>query len=997
MLPDLSARTQRTPRTPRQNGPLDIFEHSLQPKSVQRAKLKTPGSLESWLDTALGQQNLQSRGPCPERLKVFREVLAWLCDLLPSYRLLLLGALEEVDAALRRLEELPQELHKLRSQNRTLSGQLQALEGLSRMQLEEAWSAAQKARRDDDRLQFERRETQKEARRSLKETERKQLQLQQDQLQELRKLAEERSAALEELQLQSQQVKVEKCHLQLQVDRLMAERQPLEQGLETLRQENTQLQLEISRLTLQLAQDSDPSPPRASSKKHAEVQPEVPEAKREKPPESLGRVPTVRANSKKLEIMPELPEAAPIQLEEGEVIGSLSRRLSRSGALSQPASFFASLKRDPSVAAEETDLVPDRPEGMASGASEAMRRRQWETPQNWTLSIDEWDRVLAFCQEQDAYLVFKSHGKKYVNMYDLNQEYVKPWTRGEGCGVAVMMSQHREDSAQLMLSHAWAEDVEECQSAVMEHVRRANVPRSAALWFCLFANYQVGDEYGPSIEAQLSLKPFASVISAASLQRGRGYGLHAIHTSTADLYKRLWCVHEVERALKGNVDVSTSMSDLYKEQTLQRLEFFLGDSCKNSTWEDCMWAANVKVKTIQARCDRMEDEKMLISEIMATGGFERIDATIERFRAQTFGENYDLMLKAVGRHGQALKFASFELLERKLIHNLVRTAVRSSGLSLMHAPPELRKEKELVMEAVRQNGMALQFAAEELRVDPEVVREAVSQEGLALEFAAGSALEDGDVILAAVAQNGEAFKLAPESMRTNRSIVERAVQSSPKVLQFVPPELQKEALEIVKSSPEAVLQLERSETVAGIVIRAEKEIERMDELASSRRHMQVAEKTQERLQQAIELMKSVRPHVATQKPKQALRLLLLALHALFERMQDPTAISEARRAIEKQFNSVTEDQKQDYVDVLLDREVALNASLKSSLFSCVVAYKSELDKKAVQIDVVSSVPVAAVRRYSLSASPTKSEPRDNKRTATAAAQLARIDIEALPE
>ena len=54
---------------------------------------------------------------------------------------------------------------------------------------------------------------------------------------------------------------------------------------------------------------------------------------------------------------------------------------------------------------------------------------------------------------------------------------------GEGCGVAVMMSQHREaqpqrvleshpskhglrflngkDSAQLMLSHAWAEDVED--------------------------------------------------------------------------------------------------------------------------------------------------------------------------------------------------------------------------------------------------------------------------------------------------------------------------------------------------------------------------------------------------------------------------------------------------------------------------------------------------------------------------------------------------------
>ena len=65
---------------------------------------------------------------------------------------------------------------------------------------------------------------------------------------------------------------------------------------------------------------------------------------------------------------------------------------------------------------------------------------------------------------------------------------------------------------------------------------------------------------------------------------------------------------------------------------------------------------------------------MLISEIMATGGFERIDATIESFRAKTFGENYELMLKAVGRHGQALKFASFERLEKKFVHNLVLTA-----------------------------------------------------------------------------------------------------------------------------------------------------------------------------------------------------------------------------------------------------------------------------------------------------------------------------------
>ena len=31
------------------------------------------------------------------------------------------------------------------------------------------------------------------------------------------------------------------------------------------------------------------------------------------------------------------------------------------------------------------------------------------------------------------------------------------------------------------------------------------------------------------------------------------------------------------------------------------LIFLRSESCSTSTWEDCMWAANVKVKTIQAR------------------------------------------------------------------------------------------------------------------------------------------------------------------------------------------------------------------------------------------------------------------------------------------------------------------------------------------------------------------------------------------------------------
>lgn len=406
-----------------------------------------------------------------------------------------------------------------------------------------------------------------------------------------------------------------------------------------------------------------------------------------------------------------------------------------------------------------------------------------------------------------------------------------------------------------------------------------------------------------------------------------------------------------------------------------------------------MWAANVKVKTIQARCDRIEDEKMLIKGIMDTGGFERIDETIERFRAKTFGENYELMLKAVGRHGQALKFASFERLEQKLIHNLVLTAVRSSGMSLAHAPAQLKGKKELVMEAVKQNGMALQFAAEDMREDSEVVLQAVSQHGLALQFAEGPALENELVVLAAVAQDGEAFKLAPETMQTKKDIVEKAVLSSPKVLQYVPSELRKVALDAVKSSPQARAQLERSRTMAGIVNQTEQEIERMEELADTKRYVKNAEKTQERLQHAIELMKSVRPHVASQKPKKAMKLTLLALQTMLEHTQDPSLITKARTAVEKHFNSVVEDQKQDFLDFLFDRDVALSASLRDSIFACLVAYKHEMLSKApLQIDTPMSQPL---RRYSLagaspSREPSKEPPipeRNSKRTVTEIAGL----------
>ena len=45
-------------------------------------------------------------------------------------------------------------------------------------------------------------------------------------------------------------------------------------------------------------------------------------------------------------------------------------------------------------------------------------------------------------------------------------------------------------------------------------------------------NYQVGDGFGPSIQDQLDMNPFAIVIKSAAVKtRNGGYGMVAVHTT----------------------------------------------------------------------------------------------------------------------------------------------------------------------------------------------------------------------------------------------------------------------------------------------------------------------------------------------------------------------------------------------------------------------------------------------------------------------------------
>ena len=169
-----------------------------------------------------------------------------------------------------------------------------------------------------------------------------------------------------------------------------------------------------------------------------------------------------------------------------------------------------------------------------------MRQRQWREPHKWSLTLRQFSDVIEHCKVQPAYVETKK-AKRFVSMYDINDLFVKSWTRGTGCGLAQLMTGPSEPRpAQLMLSHAWGEDAEECLAATKKHFDENGLDHDTPIWFCVFANYQAEDGAGPSIKQQLAMDPFGAVIKSIGVREG--HGMLAVHTTKEDLYLRLWCM-----------------------------------------------------------------------------------------------------------------------------------------------------------------------------------------------------------------------------------------------------------------------------------------------------------------------------------------------------------------------------------------------------------------------------------------------------------------------
>eukprot|EP00658_Telonema_sp_P-2_P007488 TRINITY_DN12793_c0_g1_i1.p1 TRINITY_DN12793_c0_g1~~TRINITY_DN12793_c0_g1_i1.p1 ORF type:complete len:223 (+),score=36.66 TRINITY_DN12793_c0_g1_i1:53-721(+) len=172
-------------------------------------------------------------------------------------------------------------------------------------------------------------------------------------------------------------------------------------------------------------------------------------------------------------------------------------------------------------------------------------------PSHWGMTISQLHGFIACCQTTSTWagLLDSSHESSTrpttingsrastISVYQLVQHFVVPWTAGTRTGVALQLNGAEPLAASLMISHAWGESCDEAALALGVYCEQNSVWEGTSCWFCALALYQPGD--GPTIAEQVAMDPFGTVIS--SIKLSGGLGMMVIHTSTAELYERLWC------------------------------------------------------------------------------------------------------------------------------------------------------------------------------------------------------------------------------------------------------------------------------------------------------------------------------------------------------------------------------------------------------------------------------------------------------------------------
>lgn len=133
---------------------------------------------------------------------------------------------------------------------------------------------------------------------------------------------------------------------------------------------------------------------------------------------------------------------------------------------------------------------------MSAKPQRIKQERVW--PEHWGITRCQILDLLEHLREEPSW-----HSTD--NMYTFVNDFVIPWTQGTGISYALHMNQDDPKEVNVLVSHAWGENVEDFFETLLRSTEDSDV-----LFVCALSLYQADDAAGPSIEEQLGHHPFES-------------------------------------------------------------------------------------------------------------------------------------------------------------------------------------------------------------------------------------------------------------------------------------------------------------------------------------------------------------------------------------------------------------------------------------------------------------------------------------------------------
>lgn len=144
-----------------------------------------------------------------------------------------------------------------------------------------------------------------------------------------------------------------------------------------------------------------------------------------------------------------------------------------------------------------------------------------------------------------------------------------------------------------------------------------------------------------------------------------------------------------------------------------------------------------------------------------------------------FRNNSNIVMKAVSKNGDSLKYASDELRDDWYV---VMKAVNQRGEALRYASDRLKNNYQVVLEAVARDGDALQYASEELKMNYSVVLTAILEKSSTIVYS--PLKNDYTFIMQNIGGGIKRLKLLSDEMKDNYDVVLKLVQHDGRNIQY---------------------------------------------------------------------------------------------------------------------------------------------------------------------------------------------------------------------